>query len=51
MEEVLIGAKNVVALGRVRSRGQTFEDDDIPQETFESAIAAIDAIPGGRRRG
>lgn len=46
MEEVLIGAKNVVALAAFVAEDRPFTDDDIPQATFESAIAAIDAILG-----
>lgn len=42
MEDILVGAKNLTVLSKYVTDGTPFTDAEIPQVTFESAIAAID---------
>lgn len=44
MEDILVGAKNLVTLAAYVSESRPFEDDDIPQETFARAVSAIDSL-------
>ena len=42
MEDILVGAKNLTVLAKYVADSTPFVDSDIPQVTFETAIAAID---------
>jgi hypothetical protein len=42
MEDILVGAKNLTVLAKYVADSTPFVDSDIPQLTFETAIAAID---------
>lgn len=44
MEDILIGAKNLATLATYVSEDRPFEDADIPQETFSTAIRAVDDV-------
>ena len=44
MEDILIGAKNLVTLAAYVREERPFEDADIPQETFAGAAAAADRL-------
>ena len=44
MEDILIGAKNLVTLAAYVREERPFEDADIPQETFAVAVAAADRL-------
>jgi len=44
MEDILIGAKNLVTLAAYVREERPFEDADIPQETFAGAVAAADRL-------
>ena len=42
MEDILVGAKNLVTLAAFVSEDRPFEDGDIPQTTFAAAVRAVD---------
>lgn len=44
MEDILVGAKNVVTLATYVSESRPFEDGEIPQETFQRAVEAINGV-------
>ena len=44
MEDILIGAKNLVTLAAYVREERPFKDADIPQETFAGAVAAADRL-------
>ena len=44
MEDILVGAQNIVVLAAYVSESRPFEDSIIPQQTFVDAVAAIDAL-------
>ena len=44
MEDILIGATNLVTLAAYVREERPFEDADIPQETFAGAVAAADRL-------
>lgn len=46
VENVLVGSSNVIALATYIREDKPFEDSDIPEETFSTALRSIDAILG-----
>jgi len=44
MEDILVGANNLLVLAAYVSESKPFEESDIPQETFARAVAAIDVL-------
>lgn len=44
MEDILVGAKNLVTLAAYVSKDRPFEDGDIPQATFVTAVTSIDDL-------
>lgn len=44
MEDILVGAKNLVTLAAYASKDRPFEDGDIPQATFVTAVTSIDDL-------
>jgi len=46
MEDILVGAKNLVTLAAFVSEDRPFEDGDIPQTTFAAAVRAVDDLLG-----
>jgi len=44
MEDILVGANNLLVLAAYVSESRPFEDADIPQDTFIRAVKAIDLV-------
>eukprot|EP00854_Cymbomonas_tetramitiformis_P005480 gene5480-6643_t len=46
VDNVLVGSSNVIALATYIREDKPFEDSDIPEETFSTALRSIDVILG-----